>query len=108
MRSSSKQVVGGVLLLKAVTGVANSMAGAALPQMLKNDLGFTEDLLGMYMSSQFAFGGISNGFLLGPMSKWLGGPQRAHQMAPTRSSSPKVFQIILYLLKSASKLAFGQ
>jgi hypothetical protein len=67
------RLAGVLLLTKVVSSVANSMASSAQPLILKNQLGFTEQDLGLFMSAQFAFGGFSNGVLLGPITAFLGG-----------------------------------
>lgn len=66
-------VVGLFLFVKVVTSIANGMSRAAQPQILKNDLGCDEAMLGMFMSAQFGFGGFANTFLLAPVTKMLGG-----------------------------------
>mmetsp|Transcript_19350 Transcript_19350/g.31527 ORF Transcript_19350/g.31527 Transcript_19350/m.31527 type:complete len:355 (-) Transcript_19350:596-1660(-) len=61
------------LFVKVVTSVANSMASASQPLILKNELKVDEAQMGLVMSLQFGFGGFSNMFLLAPLSKALGG-----------------------------------
>ena len=64
-------IAGPLLSVKIASGLANNMASSS--QFLKNDLGFDEAAMGAVMSAQMAFGGFSNAFLLGPLTKLLGG-----------------------------------
>lgn len=66
------QLVWLYLFVKIITSVANSMAKSAQPLILKG-LGVEEAEMGMVMSAQFAFGGFANAFLLGPVTKLMGG-----------------------------------
>ena len=66
-------LVGVYLGTKVATGIANNMARSSQPLILKDKLGFDEALMGTVMSAQFAFGGFANCFLLGPITKALGG-----------------------------------
>mmetsp|Transcript_56477 Transcript_56477/g.93339 ORF Transcript_56477/g.93339 Transcript_56477/m.93339 type:complete len:450 (-) Transcript_56477:261-1610(-) len=70
------QVTGFSLAVKVATGIANNMARSAQPLILKNDLGFDEGMMGKVMSGNFAFGGLSNGCLLAPLTAALGGDTR--------------------------------
>lgn len=67
------QVCGLLLFCKAATGVANSMGRSSQPLILKNELGFSESDMGTFMSANFMFGGFASGFLLGPLTAFLGG-----------------------------------
>lgn len=60
------------LLVKVVSGVANSAASTAQPLVLKQ-LGTKEADMGSIMSAQFAFGGFANAVLLEPMVAFMGG-----------------------------------
>mmetsp|Transcript_22629 Transcript_22629/g.63235 ORF Transcript_22629/g.63235 Transcript_22629/m.63235 type:complete len:444 (+) Transcript_22629:152-1483(+) len=71
------KLAGFLIMVKLVSSTANSMSSSAQSVILKNDLGFTEADLGFFMSSQFAFGGFANGFLLAPVTKLMGGNSRA-------------------------------
>lgn len=70
------RLVGVLFFVKIASGVANSMARAAQPLILKNELQFTEADMGKFLSANFAFGGFANGVLLGPLTKLLGGEVR--------------------------------
>eukprot|EP00933_Yihiella_yeosuensis_P044943 TRINITY_DN4023_c2_g1_i2.p1 TRINITY_DN4023_c2_g1~~TRINITY_DN4023_c2_g1_i2.p1 ORF type:complete len:436 (-),score=57.78 TRINITY_DN4023_c2_g1_i2:177-1484(-) len=70
------RLAGFFILVKLGTSTANSMASSSQSLILKNELGFSEANLGFFMSSQFAFGGFANGFLLAPVTKLLGGEVR--------------------------------
>ena len=71
------RLVGLFFFVKIASGVANSMSRSAQPLILKNQLMFTEADMGLFLSANFVFGGIANGFLLGPLTKLLGGSVRA-------------------------------
>jgi len=66
-------LVGLYLMTKLITSVSNSMARSSRPLILKNEFGFDESSMGTLMSTQFAFGGFANGFLLAPLTQILGG-----------------------------------
>lgn len=66
------QISGVFLSIKAVTSVANSMASTVQPLILKNQLGFSERGLGLFMSFTYCVGGLVNGFGLETISKILG------------------------------------
>jgi len=68
---------GFLIVTKLVTSTANSIASSTQSVVLKNELGFAEAELGFFMSCQFAFGGLANGFLLAPLTELLGGSTRA-------------------------------
>jgi OCT family organic cation transporter-like MFS transporter 18 len=67
------RLVGVLFFVKIASGVANSMSRSAQPLILKNELKFTEADMGKFLSASFAFGGFANGFLLGPLTAFLGG-----------------------------------
>jgi OCT family organic cation transporter-like MFS transporter 18 len=67
---------GFLILMKLVTSTANSMSSSTQSLILKNELGFSEANLGFFLSCQFAFGGFANGFLLDPITQFLGGQVR--------------------------------
>lgn len=60
------------LFVKIITSISNSLAKSAQPIILKQ-LGVNAETMGLVMSLQFAFGGFANGFLLAPLTQWLGG-----------------------------------
>ncbi|CAE7552160.1 tetA [Symbiodinium sp. CCMP2456] len=64
---------GFVLVVKLLTSVANAVASSTLNLVLKNELGFAEADLGLFLSAQFACGAVANAVLLGPASRLLGG-----------------------------------
>ncbi|CAE7037187.1 tetA [Symbiodinium sp. CCMP2592] len=68
---------GFVLVVKLLTSVANAIASSTLNLVLKNELGFAEADLGLFLSAQFACGAVANAVLLGPASRLLGGPPSA-------------------------------
>eukprot|EP00937_MAST-01D_sp_MAST-1D-sp2_P007768 g7768.t1 len=70
------RLVGLLFFVKIASGVANSMSRSAQPLILKNELKFTEADMGKFLSANFAFGGFANGFLLGPLTRLLGGDVR--------------------------------
>lgn len=73
---STMQVVSVVWLFlttKVVTSVANAMAAAALPLILKNNYGLDEKALGFSMSLMSAFNAVVNGAFLGPIVGLAGG-----------------------------------
>lgn len=61
------------LLTKVVTSVANAMAAAALPLILKNTYGLDEKGLGFSMSLMSAFNAVVNGLFLAPIVGLAGG-----------------------------------
>ena len=68
-----------LLTTKVVTSVANSMAGNALPLILKNNYKLKEFEIGLIFSSQSVLNGFFAGFLLKPITTRLGGPLEAVQ-----------------------------
>jgi len=52
------------------------MVRKARPLVLKEDLGFSQAQLGLYMSCMFGWGAFVNGFMLKPMTRLLGGHAR--------------------------------
>jgi MFS family permease len=70
------RLVGVLFFVKIASGVANSMSRSAQPLILKDELKFTEADMGKFLSASFAFGGFANGFLLGPLTRCLGGDVR--------------------------------
>ena len=70
------RLVGVLFFVKIASGVANSMSRSAQPLILKDELKFTEADMGKFLSASFAFGGFANGFLLGPLTRFLGGDVR--------------------------------
>jgi MFS family permease len=76
---STFQVVNVVWLFlttKVVTSVANAMAAAALPLILKNNYGLDEKQLGFSMSLMSAFNAVVNGLFLAPIVGMAGGDLR--------------------------------
>ena len=61
------------LTAKVVTSVANAMAAAALPLILKNTYGLDEKALGFTMSAMSGFNAIVNGLFLAPIVGLAGG-----------------------------------
>lgn len=61
------------LTTKVITSVANAMAAAALPLILKNTYGLDEKALGFSMSLMSAFNAIVNGLFLAPIVGLAGG-----------------------------------
>ena len=61
------------LATKTITSVANAMAQAAFPLILKDIYHMKEAALGITMSVMSAYNGFINGFLLGPALNLLGG-----------------------------------
>jgi hypothetical protein len=61
------------LATKTITSVANAMAQAAFPLILKDIYHMREAALGITMSVMSAYNGFINGFLLGPALNLLGG-----------------------------------
>lgn len=60
------------LATKVITSVANAMAAAALPLIMKNIYGMNESGLGFTMSLMAGFNAIVNGVFLGPIVNWCG------------------------------------
>ena len=71
--ASVLRLVGFLLFVKIATSIANSLTRSSQPLIMKNELLFDEAMLGLFMSSQFAFGGFANAFLLGPVTSLMGG-----------------------------------
>jgi len=61
-----------VLSTKLMTSVANSVAGAARPLILKNEFGMREAAMGLSMSVGMAANALSGAFLVGLMERRLG------------------------------------
>ena len=61
------------LFAKVVTSVANAIAQAAFPLVLKNNFHFQEQSMGFTMSLMSGFNALVNGALLGPIVAWAGG-----------------------------------
>jgi MFS family permease len=61
-----------LLATKTITSVANSMAAATLPLVLKNTYGMQEAGMGMAMSVMSGFNALVNSVLLSPIAKWHG------------------------------------
>ena len=70
------RLAGFLSTVKLITSTANSMASSAQNLVLKNELGFAEADLGLFMSAQFAFGAVANAVLLGPVTRFMGGVPR--------------------------------
>jgi hypothetical protein len=73
---STWAVVGAVWLFlstKVITSVANAMASAAFPLILKNNYGMDEKQLGFSMSSMSACNAVVNGLFLAPIVRMVGG-----------------------------------
>lgn len=61
------------LAAKVITSVANAMAAAAFPLILKNTYGMDEQALGLSMSFMSACNAVVNGLFLGPIAALAGG-----------------------------------
>ncbi|CAE7568033.1 Slc22a18 [Symbiodinium microadriaticum] len=57
---------------KTITSVANSMAAATLPLILKNTYGMQEAGMGAAMSVMSGFNALVNSVFLGPVAEWHG------------------------------------
>eukprot|EP00913_Durusdinium_trenchii_P025258 g23712.t1 len=75
--STVLRVAGFLSMVKLITSTANSMASSTQNLVLKNQLGFAEADLGLFMSAQFAFGAVANAVLLGPVTRIMGGAPRS-------------------------------